>query len=163
MTGLSPALARGRLAGLMPPVQCICVSMGRTQPTYSDPVAAMAGRRGWACFGGALGPTGVGSCARAMGKEGGGPGAWAFQTPTEQQAAGPGSERAGLWVAGSPGPQAAGCLLLPRPPSSSSLSPVGPVKWMDMGELSCVSREGASGGLASGPSAPLARYLGWLP
>lgn len=77
MTSLSPALARGKYLCV-----CsvhLCMSTGRTQPTFSDPVAAMAGRRGWACPGGALGPTGVAACARAVGKEGGGPGSLGVQ------------------------------------------------------------------------------------
>lgn len=61
-------------------------------------------------------------------------GAWAFQPPAMQKATGPGREQARLWVAGSPGPQAAGCgcscsscfLLLPRSSSNSSLSLHGP-------------------------------------
>lgn len=120
----------------MPPVQCICVSTGRTQPIYSDPVAAIVGCGAWACFAWALGPTGVGSCARAVEKEGGGP--RSLGVPAAHGAAGsrPWQGPAGLWVAGSPGPQAAGCLLLPRPPSSSSPSPMGPVEWMEMGGFS---------------------------
>lgn len=155
MTGLSRALARGRLTGLMPLVQRVCVSMGRTQPTYSGPGAgpALEGHAGLLVWGAVPGP---------WGKWVVDPGAWAFQPPTEQRAAGPGSEQAGLWVAGSPEPQAAGCLL-PRPPSSSSLSPAGPVKCMDRGNFRVCPVRGLQAGLASSPSPALAWYLGQLP
>lgn len=51
----------------------------------------------------------MGNYARTTGREGGGPRALAFQPPAMQKATGPGREQARLWVAGSPGLQAAGC------------------------------------------------------
>lgn len=89
-----------------------------------------------------------------------------FQPPLVQQAAGPGMEQAGPWVAGNPGPQAAGC-----GSSCSSCFPLLPdhhpahhfhlrslVKWIGTGFSVCLLREHQAG-LASNPSSALAEQF----
>lgn len=113
-----------------PPIQQGCLSTGRPQgrPCWAAELVLSGGWRS-----GHPGPLVWDAVPGPQGERVAAPGAWAFQPPAVQQATGPGREWARLWVAGSPGPQAAGCghscssyfPLLPESPSSSSQTPTG--------------------------------------
>lgn len=112
--------------------------------TYSDPAAVMAGCRAWACFGRALRPTGVRICARAMGKEGGGP--RSLGVPAAHGATGSRPWQGAGWTVGGREPWPAGSWLSTPPRTTIQLItfPHGPSQVDGDGGLSCVSHEGAS-------------------